>query len=174
MEVRALFGRFIWLGVNIDDVTMHPSRGSRINPTLKVCRHNWVAHASITPDNGHLLEEPGWITCVAWKKQREEEKRWKDTEDKGSTYWSPIKHDTHVIGPSWTLDINWQDSSKRVGNPKTSRKESDVAVTLARLLHVSKVGQSKENGKTKQATLISDFHAHGRKSSLCPIRLAWS
>jgi len=61
----------------------------------------------------------------------------KGTEDKSSTYRSPIKHDTHVIGPGWTFDINWQDSSKRVGNPKTSRKESDVAVTL----HVSKVGQ---------------------------------
>ena len=44
---------------------------------------------------------------------------------------------------------------RRVGNPKTSRKESDVAVMLERPLHVSKVGQSK-NGKTKQATLISD------------------
>jgi len=40
-----------------------------------------------------------------------------------------------------------------------------VAVTLARPLHVSKVGQSKK-GKTKQATLISDFHADGRKSFL--------
>jgi len=49
-----------------------------------------------------------------------------------------------------------------------------VAVTLARPLHVSKDGQSKEKGKTKQATLISDFHAHGSKSSLWPIRLAWS
>ena len=35
MEVEALFGRFVWRGVNIDDVTIHPSRGSRINPTLK-------------------------------------------------------------------------------------------------------------------------------------------
>ena len=35
MEVRALFGRFVWRGVNIDDVTIHPSRGSRINATLK-------------------------------------------------------------------------------------------------------------------------------------------
>ena len=35
MEVKALFGRFFWCGVNIDDVTKHPSRGSRINPTLK-------------------------------------------------------------------------------------------------------------------------------------------
>jgi len=26
MEVRALFGRFVWRGVNIDDVTIHPSR----------------------------------------------------------------------------------------------------------------------------------------------------
>jgi len=86
----------------------------------------------------------------------------------------PNQHCTHVIGPGWTLDINWQDSSKRVGNPKTSRKESDVAVTLARPLQVSKVGQRKEKGKTKQATLISDFHAHGSKSSLWLIRLARS
>jgi len=49
-----------------------------------------------------------------------------------------------------------------------------VAVTLARPLHVSKDGQSKEKGKTKQATLISDFHAHGSKSTLWPIRLARS
>jgi len=32
MEVRALFGRFVLRGVNI---TIHPSRGSRINPSLK-------------------------------------------------------------------------------------------------------------------------------------------
>jgi len=48
-----------------------------------------------------------------------------------------------------------------------------VAVTLARPLHVSKVGQSKK-GKTKQAPLISDFHPHGSKSSLWLIRLARS
>jgi len=47
MEVRALFGRFVWRGVNIDCVTIHPSRGSRINPTLNVCEHNRVAHASV-------------------------------------------------------------------------------------------------------------------------------
>jgi len=41
-----------------------------------------------------------------------------------------------------------------------------VSVTLVRPLHVSKVGQSKEKGKTKQATLTSDFHAHGSESSL--------
>jgi len=46
MEVRALFGGFVWRGVNIDDVTIHPSRGSMINPTLKVCKHNRVAHTS--------------------------------------------------------------------------------------------------------------------------------
>jgi len=46
MEVRVLFARFIWRGVNIDDVTLHPSRCSGINPTLQVCEHNWVAHAS--------------------------------------------------------------------------------------------------------------------------------
>ena len=28
MEVGALFGRFVWRGVNIDDVTICPSRGS--------------------------------------------------------------------------------------------------------------------------------------------------
>jgi len=50
MEVRALFVRFVWRGVNIDDVTIHSSRGSRIksriNPTLKVCEHNQVARTS--------------------------------------------------------------------------------------------------------------------------------
>ena len=77
VEVRVLFGRVVWRGVNIDDVTIHPSRGSKMNPTLKVCEHNRVAHASMAPDNGHLHEELGWITCIAWKKkqQREEEKR---------------------------------------------------------------------------------------------------
>ena len=65
---------------------------------------------------------------------------------------------------------SWQDSSKRVGNPKTSRKESDVAVALARPLHVSKVGQIKEKGKTKQATHVSGFHAYGSKSCLWPRR----
>jgi len=49
-----------------------------------------------------------------------------------------------------------------------------VAVMLARPLHVSKDGQRKEKGKTEQATLISDFHAHGSKSSLWPIRLGRS
>jgi len=53
-------------------------------------------------------------------------------------------------------------------------EQISVAVTLARPLHVSKVGQSKEKAKSKQATLISDFHAHGSKSSLWPIRLVWS
>jgi len=38
----------------------------------------------------------------ATKRQKEEKKR-RDKEDKGSTYQSPIKHDTHVIGPGWTL-----------------------------------------------------------------------
>jgi len=33
MEVSALFGWFVWRGVNMDDVTIHPSRGSRINHT---------------------------------------------------------------------------------------------------------------------------------------------
>jgi len=43
MEVRALFDRFVSPGVNIDD---DPSRGSRIKPTLKLCEHNRVTHAS--------------------------------------------------------------------------------------------------------------------------------
>jgi len=47
LEVRALFGRFVWRGVNIDDVTIHPSRGSRINHTQKVSEHNRVTHASL-------------------------------------------------------------------------------------------------------------------------------
>jgi len=47
-----------------------------------------------------------------------------------------------------------------------------VAVMLARPLHVSKDGQIKEKGKTKQVTLISDFHAHGSRRSIWPIRLA--
>jgi len=105
-------------------------------------------------------------------RRREEMKKIQKTKAQRTEAQSNV-HDTHVIGPGWALDINWQDSSKRVDNPKTSRKESDVAVTLARPLHVSKVGQSKK-GKTKQATLISDFHAQGSKSSLWPIRLAWS
>ena len=43
-----------------------------------------------------------------------------------------------------------------------------LAVALARPLHVSKVGQSKEKETTKQVTHISDFHAYGSKSSLWP------
>ena len=46
MEVEAFFGRFVWRGINNYDVTIHPSRGSRINTTLKVCEHNRAAHAS--------------------------------------------------------------------------------------------------------------------------------
>jgi len=52
MEVRAFFGRFVSRGVNIDDVTIHPSRGFSINPTLKVCEHNRAIHASMVPDKG--------------------------------------------------------------------------------------------------------------------------
>jgi len=53
-----------------------------------------------------------------------------------------------------------------VGNPNTSRKESDVAVALVRL------AEARRKGKTKKATLKSDFHAHGNDSSLWPKRLA--
>jgi len=62
MEVKAFFGRFVWRGVNIDDITIHPSRGSRIKPTLKVCEHNRVAHASVTFDA--LLHD--LLNCVAF------------------------------------------------------------------------------------------------------------
>jgi len=52
-----------------------------------------------------------------------------------------------------------------VGNPKTSRKESDVAVALARPLHASTVGPSK-NGKTKQATLKRELSLAEAPSAL--------
>ena len=45
MEVSARFGRFVWREINIYVATIHPSRGSRINPTLK-CERNQAAHAS--------------------------------------------------------------------------------------------------------------------------------
>ena len=48
-----------------------------------------------------------------------------------------------------------------------------VAAMVARPLHVSKVSQSKK-GKTKQATVITDFHAHESESTLWPIRLVRS
>ena len=53
MEERALIGRFVarsYMDI-VTIVTLHPSRGSRINPTLKVWEHNRVAHASMAPDN---------------------------------------------------------------------------------------------------------------------------
>ena len=58
MEVGVFFGRFVWRGINIYDVTIHPSRGSWINPTLNVCEHNRAAHASEgsvpgLPENEH-------------------------------------------------------------------------------------------------------------------------
>ena len=56
MEVRAFFGRFIWRGINIYDVTIHPSRSSRINPTLKVCEHNRAAHASDSWKKLHIAQ----------------------------------------------------------------------------------------------------------------------
>ena len=40
----------------------------------KVCEHNRAAHASMAPDKGRLLDDLGWITCVAWKKQQEEKR----------------------------------------------------------------------------------------------------
>ena len=187
MEVRACFSRFVWRGVNIDDVTICPWV-SRINPTLKVCKshaercalkinpmlkvceHNRVAHASMAPDKGHLLEELGWITCVAWKKQQKEEKRYRRQRlnvPKPNQAWH-ARHRTWL--DSW-YQLARYFKEKRVGNPKTLRKESDVAVMLARPLHVCNDGQSKEKGKTKEATLISDFHADGSKSPLWPIRL---
>jgi len=35
----------------------HPSRGSRINPTLKVCEHNGVAHASSVKHSWSCLSD---------------------------------------------------------------------------------------------------------------------
>jgi len=61
----------------------------------------------------------------------------------------------------------------RTRSVKILHTQANVAVTLARPLHVSKVDQSKK-GKTKQATLISYFHADGSESSLWPMRLARS
>ena len=66
MEVRTLFGCFVWRGVNIDDVTIHPSWGPRINPTLNVCEHNRVAHASydMTDIAGENAEGCSWYTTL--------------------------------------------------------------------------------------------------------------
>jgi len=47
--------------------------------------------------------------CRVKKQQKEEERKRRQ----GSTYLRQIKHNTHIIGPGWTLDSNWQDSSKR-------------------------------------------------------------
>jgi len=66
MEVRALFGRFVWGGVNIDDVTIHPSRGSRINSTLKVCEHNLVAHALLVLMQMFPYLEGFGVQLVRW------------------------------------------------------------------------------------------------------------
>jgi len=52
---------------------------------------------------------------------------------------------------------------KRPGFQSQKYGIPSVAVALVRPLHVSKVGQSKK-GKTKQATLISDFHAYESQS----------
>jgi len=65
---------------------------------------------------------------------------------------------------------NWSGGTAKLRNWEGTLTTC-VAVTLAGPLQVSKDGQSKK-GKTKQATLISDFHAHGSRSSLRPIRLA--
>jgi len=65
------------------------------------------------PKNSHLSvsnrEKLGWIMWVTWKSNGEKKRK----EEKGSTYQGHIKHGAHVIGPGWTLDINWKDSSKR-------------------------------------------------------------
>ena len=94
----------------------------------------------------------------------------------------------HCIGPlTWSWNANTTLNYDKVNilcpaGPSVESKISGlplcslgtVAVTLAWPLHVSKIGQSKEKRKTKQATLIGDFHAHGSKSSFWPIRLARS
>jgi len=33
----------------------------------------------MAPDKGHLLEELGWMTCVAWKKKKRREEETKKT-----------------------------------------------------------------------------------------------
>jgi len=70
---------------------------SGFKPTLKVYEHNRVAHASMAPDKGHLLEELGWMTCVAWKKQRREEikkAKAQRTEDK----WNMTRTSSDLVG----------------------------------------------------------------------------
>jgi len=67
VEVRTLFGRFVWRGVNIDDPRFEDQ--SHAEAGLNKPRSS----ASMAPDNGYLLEQLGWITCVAWKKQQREE-----------------------------------------------------------------------------------------------------
>ena len=69
-------------------------------PTLKACEHNLVAHASMAPDNGHLLEELGWITCVAWKKQQKRREEMKKTKAQRT---GQVKHDTRVVGSTVSL-----------------------------------------------------------------------
>jgi len=71
------------------------------------------------------------------------------------------------------LSIQWTIRRDRPSDTRQSidwcdRPIGHVAFMLARPLHVSKVSQSKEKEKTKQATLESDFHALGSKSSLWP------
>ena len=63
----------------------------------------------------------------------------------------------------------WRYRTRQVGIGDWS-----LRTCVAVMLHVSKDGQSKEKDKIKQATLISDFHAHGSSSSLWPIRLVTS
>jgi len=51
---------------------------------------------------------------------------------------------------------------KRMGNPKTTRKESDVAVMLARLLHVSKSAKERRERPSKRHIKVSFMHMEVR------------
>jgi len=90
-----------------------------------------------------------------------------------SGFWAPLLLNLGD-GPATRYEIS---QPSRPISPRAATANASVAcvaVTLARPLHVSKVGQSKEKGKAKQATLISDFHADGSRSFLWPIRLVRS
>jgi len=132
VELRDLFGRNAYRGSAMTSPTTSFIDQSKVRfPSETVRQENqavplqWrpIRDTSIGP-KGAQKTPSRWVK--SWgagmdnvrgvKKHQKEERK----EDKGSThrsqgskYRSQIKHDTHVIGPSWTLDINWQDSSKR-------------------------------------------------------------
>jgi len=103
MEVRALIGRFVWRVDGTNNCLgwfLGAIKVSGFKPTLKVCERNRVAHALIAPDKGHLLEELGWITCVAWKKQQKGEKK---REEKDKAQRTAVKAQRTEAQSSMTL-----------------------------------------------------------------------